>query len=390
MGFGVAITEVDILVVGGGPAGLLAASYLSENHSVALIERSALGQTKKYWLTTERRLKTHGLDHCVLHRARTLFAGTFLGTIAYAEGDLTVVDDESFLQTLVERCRTRGVAMHENCGLLNIAWTTNYIEAQSECGTFHARLVLDATGGLSPISSTFRLHQIDGFFSVYGVHMDNIELRTADVVLGYVYQLGDPPPGFELYPTGSNSGYCALFVYSKFLVTAASLAASFEKHCLHNPFFNVTPLTTRSREKMGAIPIGRKRNRTLSGVVSIGEAGMVQPPLMGTAFNEVLEYTVPICNQISRALQATVGIPVLPKSLYPLRKRAQDRYQLFIVRILVAGNVEMFDNLLAIFSRFSRKFIFKFFSNELTGMQLAYLLSQVPWFRLMRYRAFGR
>src|SRR5262249_44243726 len=154
--------------------------------------------------------------------------------------------------------------------------------------------------------------------------------------------LGDPPPIFEIYPTSATSGYCAVFVYSKNLISPHSLAASFEDHCRHNPFFVMTPETTRTNEKLGAIPIGRARTRRLKGIIQLGEAGFVQPPLMGTAFNEILEYTSLVCDRLSVALRRSPGIPRLPRLLYPRQKWAQDRFQLLIARILIGGNVEVF------------------------------------------------
>jgi flavin-dependent dehydrogenase len=379
-------TEVDVLIVGGGPAGLLAAATLSEKHRVTLIERAQLGETKKYWLTTNRRLRKHGLENCVLHNIPSMMAGSFLGSETFADGDFSVVDDQLFLDTLIERCRARGTHMIENCALLNISWTSARVKAQTTRGTFSTRLIVDATGGMSPIASTFRLHKIEGFYSVYGAHLDNIRLNSTNIVLGYVSQLGDPPPVFEVYPTGDHSGYCAVFVYSRLLVVPKSLAESFDYHCFNNPFFEVTAETHRSKEKAGAIPIGRKRKRKLKGVVSIGEAGFVQPPLLGTAFNEVLEYSSSVCAEISLALHRTPGIAQVPKSLYPFRKRALDQFQLLLARILITGNVEIFDQLVRIFGRFPRALMYNVFCNDLSWSQLLYMVGRMPWLRLFRYR----
>lgn len=109
----------------------------------------------------------------------------------------------------------------------------------------------------SSIASTFRLHSIDGFYAVYGCRLKNIDLNCDEVVLGYVTQLGQPPPIFEVVPTGQNSAYCVIFVFSKALLAPNTLALLFERHCQHNPFFSMTEQTERGPEKAGAIPIGR-------------------------------------------------------------------------------------------------------------------------------------
>ena len=189
-----ALSEVDILIVGGGPSGLLAASKLANRHRVALIEKESLGTTSKFWVTTDRRLRKHDLDHCVLHRTSKMVAGTFLGGQASAHGDFVVVDDQEILGTLVERCRERGVRLIENCSLLNIRWTDDRVQAVSTGETFSTRLLADATGGGSPIAKTFRLHRIDGFYSIYGCLLEEITLH-----MRWSQKVGQ---GAKVYSTG--------------------------------------------------------------------------------------------------------------------------------------------------------------------------------------------
>jgi flavin-dependent dehydrogenase len=89
--------DTEVLVVGGGPSGLLAASKLSLRHKVALIERGKPGTTNKFWVTTERRLTKHDLSMCVLSKRGHMSASTFLGSEAHVEGDFAVVDDSLLL-----------------------------------------------------------------------------------------------------------------------------------------------------------------------------------------------------------------------------------------------------------------------------------------------------
>lgn len=115
----------------------------------------------------------------------------------------------------------------------------------------------------------------------------------------------------------------------------------------------------------------------IPGVISLGEAATIQPPLMGTAFNEVLEYTQSACLLLSRKLEASEAI-IKSEGSYPLLKRAQDRLQLSIARLLITGGVELFDQTLHIVATLPPEIAFNFFSNELTWLQLVKLGLKLP------------
>lgn len=371
--------EVEILVVGGGPAGLLSAAYLAERHRVALIERGTLGETTKYWATSLRRLEKHGLGDCVLFRPTSMVVGTFLGGELETFGDLAVVDDQLLMHRLVERCRSRGVLLAEQCSLLNLSWGDAHLHVQTTSDSYLARLVVDASGGQSPIAATFRLHKLYGFFSVYGALLRNIRLNTRSLILAYVEHLGDPPPIIEVFPCGDDAAYCCVFLYSKQLVPPRKLEAAFQAHCRHNSFFSITDKTEAVSPKMGAIPIGSVRRRPLAGIVPVGEAGLVQPPLLGSAFNEVLEYCREVCSHMSRLLVDTSGIPARPEYPYPLLKRVQDRLQLRLMRALLDGNIAAFDRLVRIMSRLPPETVYNFCSNELSWREMFKAVVTLPY-----------
>lgn len=369
---------MEILVVGGGPAGLLTAAYLSERHRVALIERGTLGETTKYWATSVRRLDKHGLGDCILYRPSSMVVGTYLGGYLETYGDLVIVDDQLLLRMLVDRCRNRGVQLVEQCSLLNVSWTNTHLHVQTTSGSYATRLIVDATGGLSPIAATFRLHKIYGFFTVYGALLRNITLKTRSMILAYVEHLGNPPPILEVYPCTDDSAYCCVFFYSKQLIPPSGMDAAFKSHCLHNSFFSTSDKTEVVMFKTGAIPIGSIRRQQLTGVVPVGEAGLVQPPLLGSAFNEVLEYCQEVSSYISRVLQGTGGVPKRPSYKYPLLKRVQDKLQLHLIRTLLDGNVEAFDRLVRLMSKLPSKTVYDFCSNELTWSQMLKTVIKIP------------
>ena len=371
--------EVDILVVGGGPAGLLTAAHLAERHRVALIERGVLGETSKYWVTTVKRLERHGLGDCVLYRPSGMLAGTFLGGHFETRGDFAVVDDQSLMRLLVERCRSCGVLLTDRCSLLNLSWKDTRLQVQTTCGPYRTRLLVDASGGLSPIATTFRLHKLYGFYTVYGALLRNITLRTTDIVLAYIEHLGDPPPIVEIIPCGDDVAYCAVFLYSKQLKPPRDLTAVFKAHCAHSRFLVTSDKTETTMPKMGAIAIGRLRDRQLAGVIPVGEAGLVQPPLLGTAFNEVLEHCSAVCEHITHVLRYTQGVPHAPSYKYPLLKRVQDGIQLMMMRALLNGNVEAFDRQVRLMSRLPSETVYDFCSNELTWAKMLKAIIWLPF-----------
>lgn len=366
--------DIDVLVVGGGPAGLIAANHLSSSCNVALIERGAFGITEKCWVTTTRRLKKHGLEECVLSRPSIMSAGTFLGSRIAVHGDYAVVDDHRLLKVLLQRSTENGVRLLDNCALLNVAWRDGRVTADTTSGTIGAKLLIDASGGRSPIASTFRLHRLYGFYSVYGSHLQGIRLKTSEVVLGYVHHLGDPPPVIEVFPTGDDSAYFVVFVYSQRLTPPDDLRSAFEENCRHNPFFDITPQTVYSGRKAGAIPIGRYRRKHLNGVVPFGEAALIQPPLMGTAFNEVLEHSPDILDRLSGDLRREGA-----GALYPARKRVQDLIQLQFIKTILAGNVERLDAIFRLMSKLPEDALFNFFSNELSVSQMCQISCMLPF-----------
>jgi hypothetical protein len=165
----------------------------------------------------------------------------------------------------------------------------------------------------------------------------------------------------------------------------------FRTYCQHNEFFSTTPQTEIGQSKMGAIPIGSARRRQLAGVAHIGEAALIQPPLLGTAFNEILEYSRPVCSHLSRILNETSGIPTAPGYEYPLLKRVQDRLQLEMTRLLLRGNVEAFDRLTRFADSLPEAMVYDLFSNELGWLGLISAASRWAAHLLWtRYRRPGR
>ena len=363
--------RADVLIVGGGPSGLLLGSKLATRFKTVLVEQNTLGNTSKFWLTTPDRLKLHNLENSVIFTTRRGTVGSFLGAKAVAKGDYSVVDEKHLLKTLADRCTESGAELYERQKLNHIHWHRTHLEVHCSSIVLKTRLLIDASGGASPVASTFRLHKLLGFYSIYGAHLDGIRLQSNDIIGAHVIKLGFPPPMFEVIPTSNNSAFCVLFQASARLVEPQTLKMDFEAHCEDNPFFSLTEKKSTIEGKMGAIPIGRVSRRKLPGILPFGESSMIQSPLLGTAFNEVLEHCDGVARAVKRALEDRSGELPYMEIKYPILKTLNDRLQLFMVKRLVDGTTEDFEALVEVLRRIGPRRSYQLFCTRLRWCDLA-------------------
>ena len=361
--------DFDVIIAGAGPAGLLIASILPPRFRLLVIDRGLIGMTRKFWLTSVARLKKHDLDSCILHRTDRGSIGSFLGGLALATGDFAVVDEHCLLNRLVERCAEKGAAFVANADLRGVHWLGRRIVVSTNQGQWRTRLMIDATGGSSPIAATFRLHRLDGFFSIYGGHIEKIRLHTQDIIGAHVLRLGYPTPIFEVFPTSSSSAFVVVFLATRRLARLDSMRACFDDHVRANPFFDCTSDTKEIEGKMGGIPIGRLRRKSLPGIFPFGEARLIQSPLIGGAFNETLEEAQHACQEIERALDRGDG---LADVRFPVtnRKRFNDVLQRPLVRNLFKGTLEEYHRIVRLLEELGPHASYRLFCSALTPPDL--------------------
>jgi flavin-dependent dehydrogenase len=368
----------DILVVGGGPAGLLLAEKLGRQLKVCLLERSRIGQTPKFWLTTAERLARHDLLAAAQNSATRATLGTFKGSFAYAEGDFAVADEAALLRILMDRCVQASVCLIENTKVLNVTINGQRLLLETTNGVYQARLVIDASGGGSPFAATFRLHRLEGFYSIYGAHLKDLNLASGDIIGGHIIHFGHPAPILEVIPTGPTSAFCIVFVVSKDVIEPAKLSTSFLEHVDYNPFFKANTSVGANDLKMGVIPIGQPLLKTLPGILPVGEAGMLQSPLLGAAFNEVLEYANLIAQSVLSAFSRQNEGIVQARVKFPIVKVVNDYVQLALVRSLLDGSLASFDRLTSFIKGLGPIGAYRLFATQLGWPDAPSLLKAAP------------
>ena len=359
-------SSTDVVIIGGGPTGLLLAAKLGEHLSTRVIERNQLGATSKFWLTSEKRLIQHDLAAAAQYRSSRVTLGTFLGSVAYAEGDFAVINDRVLLNLLLERCRRANVQLHEKSKVLSIAQNDQELLIHTTEGLHRARLVLDASGGSSPFAATFRLHRLEGFYSIYGGHLHNLSLSSGDIVGAHIVHFGHPTPILEVIPTGPTSAFCVIFIIDRNVVAPQALKECFEEHVRHNPFFVANNYHDEALDlKMGVIPIGRLVGRMIPGIVPVGEAALLQSPLLGAALNEVLEQGDRISESILSAFRNQYRGIVSLRMQVPLTKIINDRLQLLLVRPLLYVTLNSFERLVRFLEEVGPSCSYRLFGTQL-------------------------
>lgn len=356
----------EILVLGGGPSGLLIASCLAPKFDVTLLERGRIGETEKFWISTDDKLAAHGLTDFVVYRTNAGTVGTFLGNRATATGNFAVLDEKGLLQELRERCELRGVKILEGSPVRSISWRPGSVNVSTPRSTFSTRLAIDATGGASPIAAAFRQHRLNGFYCIFGQHLHGIKLNTRDIVGAEVLTLSREPLFFEVVPTGADSAHVVLFQAVKRLRSPQELQEEYEEHVALNPFFQAGDHTVVS-PKLGVIPIGQRSKRALPGLMSVGEAGMVQAPLLGTAFNEVLDTTEEVVGAIQGAFAKKGSGVVSPRARFSRQKRLNDLVQLRLAHFLLHSGLEGFERLVRFLECLGPQTAYNLFASRLAG-----------------------
>ena len=143
----------DVIVLGGGPAGLAAAIRLAERGiSVLLLEKGILGKTAKTWLTFYEGLNNFGLQECIRNRnLRTVFS-CYLGSRYTMERDFVVpIHEERALQLLRDRAVRAGAVVREEEAYAGYDEADDGLFITTSRAAYSCRLAVNAMGRQSPL-----------------------------------------------------------------------------------------------------------------------------------------------------------------------------------------------------------------------------------------------
>ena len=239
------VETYDVVIIGGGPAGLSVGSELSAHCRVLVLEKGVAGATDRFWFVPPEVLdettKAFSYGGVTRFLTRTYsMNGDDLAWRAKLYDSYPYIKDRELLAHWVGVIRGNGSQVREKCTYLDHATDDAGVTVTSSDGIFRAKLLIDASGYNSSIVKKYSIDQSEFYWwSVYGAvgeHPDGIgEMQVGDYMMWQTFKDADPgsladgKPVFEYEILDEKSSYSLILYLRKELVDLETMKAEYER-----------------------------------------------------------------------------------------------------------------------------------------------------------------
>jgi hypothetical protein len=322
--------STDIVVAGGGVAGLLIASVLAPKCSVVLIEQRESLPRNKYWLTEEEALKENShLRGCVDRYYDFMDFVAYDGLTASVKGRYSLWDTDKLIGQLEQDIRGSGAKVLTGHALYSFSQTRDAIVVRANSLEIRAKLLIDCMGFGSPIVGAKNIATIKGYYIVHGCEVV-VKNDVRPVGLDNVV-INKNPAFFELFPTSKGTAHSAIITPSRQYKPSRSIKAELMFILRHSHYSGKVKWepSQGQRTYFGIVPVGRLRTPALDRILFFGEAGQTNPAATATAFTRMLLVYQELAATILSCLEKDKFrredlVNSIPEYMTPMNRRFQE------------------------------------------------------------------
>ncbi len=176
--------EYDIVVVGGGPAGLSSALELGNKKGlkVLLIEKNRIGVSTKTTSIWKNQLRKFDLQKCAYNNTETFSVASSVDSMRSTHrGDMSMVDLSKALNSLKKRIKN--CEIRENTELKNFSYVDGGLSLDTNKGEIKTKLLIDASGYKGVSTKKFGLQKNMFFYQCYAMECKVPDYDTDSVLL---------------------------------------------------------------------------------------------------------------------------------------------------------------------------------------------------------------
>ncbi|MBF8275240.1 MAG: hypothetical protein HW390_313 [Candidatus Brocadiaceae bacterium] len=162
----------DVIIIGGGPAGLSIGSELSKNYKVLVVDKNVAGVTSRSWFVPLDVLD-EGVKPFTYGGVTRFLASTFTGAKLAFQAKLfdryPYVNEKTILPYWLDVIKSNRSQVIDNCAYLDHTVKDGVVSVQTTKGCFASRLLIDASGYNSIILDKYKIKRNNFYWwSVYG------------------------------------------------------------------------------------------------------------------------------------------------------------------------------------------------------------------------------
>ncbi|MBI4663298.1 MAG: hypothetical protein HY735_31240 [Verrucomicrobia bacterium] len=339
--------STDVVVAGGGVAGLLIASALAPEVEVVLLEESDSLPRNKFWLTDEKAAKENGqFEACIDTTYGFLDFIAYDGLTATIPGRYCLWDTDKLVERLAEELCIHGVKILTGHRFYSFSPTRDGIVLRANSHQIKTRLFVDCMGFGSPLVGAKNVATIIGYYILHG---REVEIRGAlrPVALDNVI-IDRKPAFFELFPSSKGTAHAAMILPSRQHKAERSITAELS-FILNKSHYAQHILSEPSHDKksyFGIVPVGRLHEPALDRIVFFGESGQSNPAASATGLTRMLRTYRHLANSLKECLKKdTLGRNHLLRAIPQAMTRMNRLFQESVFESLLSFNSDDFRRL---------------------------------------------